>query len=104
MPPANVQTLRIGESDLDPYLSDDEIKYISLDEFIETRVLAARSNQPKPPQSLFKEPVKGILRRRIEKENDYNAPKNLQFGEWEPVRNISLLAPTPALALTPNPS
>ena len=104
LPPANVQTLRIGESDLDPFTSDDKVEYVSLDEPIETGVLAARSNQPKPPQGLFKEPVKRILRRRIEKKNDYATPKNLRFGEWESVRDISLPAPIPASASTPNPS
>ncbi len=54
----NVQTLRIGESDPDPYLSDDEVEYVSLDKPIKTGVLAARSNQPKPSQSPSKEPVR----------------------------------------------
>ena len=104
LPPANVQTLRIEESDPDPYLSDEKVEYISLDEPIETGVLATRSNQPKPPQSLSKEPVKRILRRHIEKKNDYAAPKNFRFGEWKPVRDTSLSALIPALASTPNPS
>ena len=93
LPPANVQTLRIGEADSDPYSSDEEAEYISLDEPIETGVLAARSNQSKPTQGPSKEPVKRILRRRIEKENSYAAPKNVRFGEWKPVKNTSLPAP-----------
>ena len=72
-PPANVQTLRIGEADPDPYSSDEEIQYVSPDEPIETRVLAARGNQPNPPQGPSKEPVKRILHCRIEKENNYAA-------------------------------
>ena len=104
LPPANVQTLRIGDADPDPYSSDDEVEYVSLDEPIETGVLAARSNQPKPPQGPSKEPVKRILRRRIEKENDYAAPKNVRFGEWEPVRDTSVPAPISAPTRTPNPS
>ena len=104
LPPANVQTLRIGDADPDPYSSDDEVEYVSLDEPIETGVLAARSNQPKPPQGPSKEPVKRILRRRIEKENDYAAPKNVRFGEWEPVRDTLVPAPISAPTRTPNPS
>ena len=42
--PANVQTLRIRDVDLDPYSSDNEVEYVSLDEPIETGALAARSN------------------------------------------------------------
>ncbi len=96
LPPANVQTLRIREADPDPYSSDEEIQYISLDKPIKTGVLAARRNQPKPPQGSSKEPVKRILRRRIEKENNYAAPKNVRFGEWEPVQERSVPAPTSA--------
>ncbi len=81
LPPANVQTLRIGEANPDPYSSDEDIQYVSLDNLIETGVLAARSNQPKLPQSPSKESVKRILRRRIEKKNNYAAAKNLRFGE-----------------------
>ncbi|MCJ1347605.1 hypothetical protein MMC31_005833, partial [Peltigera leucophlebia] len=79
LPPANVQTLRIGEVDPDPYSSDEETEYISLDEPVETG------------------PVKRILRRRIEKENNYVAPKNVRFGEWEPVKDSSLPDPTPTV-------
>ncbi len=94
LPPANLQTLRIGEADPDPYSSDEEIQYVSLDEAIETGVLAAQSNQPKPPQGLSKEPVKWILYRRDEKENNYAVPKNVKFGEWEPVQESRLPSPT----------
>ena len=85
LPPANVQTLRIGDADPDLYSSDEEVQYLSLDELIKTGVLVARSNQPKPTQSPSKEPVKQILRCHIEKENDYDVPKNMRFGKWEPV-------------------
>lgn len=44
IPPANLQTIRIGEANQDPYLSDEEAEYISLDEPIETGVLAGRTN------------------------------------------------------------
>ena len=93
LPPANVQTLKIGDADPDPYSSDEDVQYISLDESIKTGVLAARSNQPKPTQSLSYEPVKQILRRRIEKENNYAAPKNMRFGKLEPVQDSSLPSP-----------
>ena len=53
LPPTNIQTLRIGEADPDPYSSDKEIKYISLDKSIKTGVLAARNNQPKTPPRSF---------------------------------------------------
>ncbi len=81
LPSDNVQTLRIGDADPDPYSSDDEVEYVSLDEPIKTRVLAARSNQPNSTSGPSKEPVKRILRRRIEKENDYATPKNVRFGK-----------------------
>lgn len=45
--PANVQMLKIGEADSDLYSSDEEIKYIFLDEYIKTGVLAACIDQSK---------------------------------------------------------
>lgn len=78
LPPANVQTLWIGEENPDPYSSDEKVQYVSLDEPIETGVLAARSNQPKLTQGPSNEPVKRILRRSIEKENNYATPKNVK--------------------------
>ncbi len=36
------------------------------------------------------------MRQRIEKEKKYSAPKNVQFGEWEPVREN--LVPSPPKA------
>lgn len=67
LPPANVQTLRIGEADPDLYSLDEETKYVSLDASISgTGVLAARTNQAKPAKEPTKEPVKRILRRRVE--------------------------------------
>ena len=48
LPPANVQILRIGEADPDPYFSNEEVQYISLDKPIKIGVLATQSNQPKP--------------------------------------------------------
>lgn len=49
---------RIEEADQDPYLSDKEIEYISLDKPIETGVLAAYTNQSKADQRPFKKLVK----------------------------------------------
>ena len=37
----NIQILRIEDTDLDPYFSDNTIEYISADESIKTGVLAA---------------------------------------------------------------
>lgn len=39
--PANIQTLKIRETDPDLYSLDDKVKYISLDKLIETGVLTA---------------------------------------------------------------
>lgn len=55
-------------------------------------------------QSPSKEPVKKILCRHFKKENNYAIPKNLQFGEWKPVRDTSLPASTLAMVSTSNPS
>ncbi len=40
------------------------------------------------------------MRRRIEKENNYAASKNVRFGEWESVQESSLPAPTSAPVLS----
>ena len=94
LPPANVQTLRIGELEPDPYSSDEEIEYVSLDEPIDgIEVLAACTNKSQSAKKSSKEPVKQILRRRIEKEKEYAAPKNVRFGEWEPIRDSPVPAP-----------
>lgn len=53
--------------------SNEETEYISLDEPIETGVLAAYANRSKPTEGPSKEPVKQILGRRIKKENGYAA-------------------------------
>ena len=88
--PANVQTLRIGELEPDPYFSDEEIEYISFDALIdEIEVLTACINQSQLIKESSKEPVKQILRRRIEKEKEYAALKNIWFGKWEQVRENS---------------
>lgn len=60
LPPANVQTLMIGGADPDPYSSDEETKYISLDKPIETGVSAARTNQSRPIEG----PSTGVLRKK----------------------------------------
>lgn len=99
LPPANVQTLRIGEADPDPYSSDEETEYISLVKPLETGVSAARTNQSRPIEGPSKEPVKRTLRRRIEKEKEYAGPKNVRFGEWEPVKDNP---PSTQLVTTPS--
>ncbi len=71
LPPANVQTLRIGELEPDPCSSDEEVEYVSLDAPIDViGVLAACTNQSQPAKEPAKEPVKRILRRRIEKKKN----------------------------------
>lgn len=69
--PTNIHTLKIRETNLDPYFSNKKVEYISLDESIEIRILVAQSNQPKSPQGLSKKLVKRILCYYIEKENNY---------------------------------
>lgn len=64
LPPANEQTLRIGEADPDPYSSNEEPEYTLLDV---TGVLAARTNQPEPTKGPTKDLFKRILRRSIQK-------------------------------------
>ena len=87
LPPANVQTLRIGKLEPDPCSSNEEVEYVSLDALIDGMgVLAARTNQSQPAKEPAKELVKRILRRRIEKEKKYAAHKNVRFREWEPER------------------
>ena len=65
LPPANVQILRIGELEPDLCFTDEESKYISLDELIGIEVLATRSDEPKLTTRPLKESAKRILRQRI---------------------------------------
>lgn len=81
---------------------NNKVEYVFLDESIEIRVLATKSNQPKPLQSLSNELVNRILHCHIEKKNDYATSKNLQFGEWEPVKNISVPSLTSIFIQIPN--
>lgn len=81
LPPANMQTLRIGKLESDPCFTDKKSECISLDEPIETEILAACNDEPKPPVGSSKEPVKRILCRHIQKEKEYATPKNVRFGE-----------------------
>ena len=63
LPPANVQTLRIGELEPDPYSSDKEVEFVSLDAPIDgIGVLATHTNQSQPAKEPAKEHVKQILR------------------------------------------
>ena len=94
MSPANIQTLKIGELEPDLYSFDEE--YISLNIPIDgIEVLATCTNQLSSTKKPSKEPIKRILRRCIEKEKEYTAPKNVRFGEWESVRENSV--PTSAI-------
>ncbi len=70
--------LRIRELEPNPYSSNKEIEYISFDTSIDgIEVLVTRTNQSQPTKKPSKEPVKRILRRHIEKEKKYAAPKNV---------------------------
>lgn len=74
--------MRIRKLELNLYFSDKEIEYISLDTIIDMiEVLATHINQSQPIKKLSKEPVKRILRQRIEKKKEYTASKNIWFDE-----------------------
>lgn len=100
-PLVNIQKLRIGELEPGPYSSAEE--YVSLDASIdELEVLPARTNQSSATKEPSKEPIKRILRRRIEKEKEYPTPKNVRFGEWDLVGESSAPASaTPASSFAP---
>lgn len=102
VPVAEVRTLRIGDLPPDPYSSDEEDDYVSLDTPLDLSVSAARSNQNKSNSTPAKKPIKRILRKQIEKEDGYAAPKNVRFGEWRPEKN-SPPPPVPGTFSEPNP-
>lgn len=87
LPAAEVHTLRIGEVQPDPYSSDKEDDYVSLHLPLDISVSAARSSRNKSSGTSAKEPIKRILRKQIEKEDGYAAPKNVRFGEWRPEKD-----------------
>ncbi len=63
LPPANVQTLQIGELEPDSCSSDEEVEYVSLYAPIDRiGVLAAHQKQSQSAKEPAKEPVKRILR------------------------------------------
>lgn len=73
----NMQTLKIGELEPNPYSTDEKIEYISLDKLIRIGVLIACSNKLKPTIEPSKGPIKQILRQHIQKEKEYATPKNV---------------------------
>lgn len=80
LPPANVQILRIGKVESDPYFSDE--KSISLNAPIDRiGVLASRIGQFQLTKKLAKEPIKQILRQHIEGKKEYATPKNVWFDK-----------------------
>lgn len=86
--------MRIGELELGAYFFDEK-EYISLNAFIDRiKILTACTNQFSSTKELSKEPVKRILRWYIEEKEEYAAPKNVQFGKWEPVRESSASTPS----------
>ncbi|MCJ1349183.1 hypothetical protein MMC31_007419 [Peltigera leucophlebia] len=103
LPSAEVHTLRIGVLEPDPDSSDEEEDdYISLDTPLTTIVSAARSNHAKPSEVSEKEPIKQILRKRIQKEKGYATPKNIRFGAYEPEKGAPI-PPSPAPIETSTP-
>ena len=56
-----MQTLRIGELEPDPCFINEKSEYESMHKLIETRVLDACNNKPKPIAAFLKESVKRIL-------------------------------------------
>ena len=94
---AEIHTLRIGDLEPDPNSSDEEKDdYISLDAPLTTTVSTARSNQTKLNNVSRKEPIKQILRKRMQKEKGYATPKNVRFGAYEPVKEAPIpISPTP---------
>ena len=58
------------------------MEYVSLDTPIDgTGVLASYTNQFKPAKEPAKKPVNQTLRRSIQKESKYAAPKKVLFSE-----------------------
>ena len=70
--------MRIGELEPVLYSFNEEMEYVFLDKPIDgIGVSATRTNESQPAKKSSKKPVKQILRRRIEKEKEYAAPKNI---------------------------
>ena len=91
LPSAEVRPLRIGELLPDPYSSDEENNYVSLNAPLDVSVSAAHSSQNKSNSIPAKESIKRILRKEIEKKDSYAASKIARFGEWKSVENASAL-------------
>lgn len=72
-----VPTLRIGDLQLNSYLSDDKDKYISLHTLLDITVSRARSSQNQGNAIPAKKPIKQILHKQIEKKDGYAASKNV---------------------------
>lgn len=66
---AYIQIIRIADADLYPYLSNEKVQYVFLDNPIKTWVLAAQKNKLKSALGRLRKLVKQILHRRIKKEN-----------------------------------
>lgn len=76
--------------------------YISLDTPLATLVSATRLNWTKQSETSEKEPIKQILRKRIQKEKGYATPKNIRFGSYKPAKKASIPpSPTPIERATP---
>lgn len=95
--------MRIKELEPNSCSFDEKVEYISLSKPIDRiGILAARINKSQLAKKSSKEPVKQIFHRHIKKEKKYATLKNVQFSEWEPIRESpvpSLLLATPSVIL-----
>lgn len=86
---ADLSTITIGEQPDYLYSSDREDEQILVDYEIGTPrytiVAAAQTEQSINLDLVFNNSVSRILRRRIQKEDEFSLPKNMRFGEQKPV-------------------
>ena len=96
-PAATVEAnpVRVGELEPDELSSEDEswddkdfglcIVEHRTDSTKEAIVNAARVNEKPKSTANFHEPVRRILKRKVEKEEKLPTPKNTRFGSWQQV-------------------
>ena len=96
-PAATVEanTVRVGELEPDELSSEDEswddkdfglcVVERRTDSTKEAIVNAARVNEKPKSTANFHEPVRRILKRKVEKEEKLPTPKNTRFGSWQQV-------------------
>lgn len=98
---AEIHILPIKELQPDSYFSDDEDKYISFDILLEFMVFATQFNQNEGNEALTKELIKKILRKQIQRENNYITSKKFRFGKLKLVNNTLSLPSSLYLVLLP---